>query len=245
MVIKRKKSTYKYVIAGILTFLVFGLGITLGMLLDNQRVQWLKEKEEQRDLDYESLQFQYLYITTLQKTEENCRILKTTLEKSLKELDITLNKLLNYKKGTDLNKNEYIRLERKYLLDNIEYWLFAKKSKKECNSVDLVTILYLYSENNCFRCSEQGMALTYYKKIFEGKLLIFPIDMDLEDKEPIISMLKSQYDISDNTIPIIVLGEEKFEGPVGIDPLGKLICSSFKNSPEECRSIQKEQTNST
>ena len=246
MVVKRKRSTYKYVIAGILTVLVFGLGISLGLLIDNERLQWLEEREEQRDLDYESLQFQYLYLNTLEETNESCKILKTAFEKSLKDLDITLEKILTYKQGTDINHEEYDRLQRRYILDNIEYWLFAKKAKKECDNVDLVNILYFYSGEHCPRCSEQGIALTHYKKIFEERLLVFPLDTDFEDIEPMISILRSQFGIDDTSIPIIVIEDEKFEGPVAIEKLGQLVCSSFKTEPEECKSIlQQEQTNST
>ena len=244
MVVKRKRSTYKYIIAGLLTLLVFGLGISMGMLLDNERVQWLEEREEQRDLDYESLQFQYLYLSTLENTEETCKLLKTSFDKSLKDLDLTLSKLLTYKKGTDINEEEYSRLQRRYILDNIEFWLFAKEAKAKCDNVDLVTILYFYSENHCFRCSEQGVALTYYKKIFEEKLLIFPIDMDLEEIEPMITLLKSQFDITDKSFPTIIISDKKFENVVPIKELGELICSEFKTEPEACKSFQ-EQINNT
>ena len=244
MVVKRRKSTYKYVIAGLLTLLIFGLGISLGMLLDNERVQWLEEREEQRDLDYESLQFQYHYLSTLKKTNESCKVLKTTLEKSLKELDVTLDKLTSYKKGSDLNVDDYERLQRRYILDNIEYWLFAKQAKKECDNVDLVTILYFYSGKHCKRCSEQGVALTHYKKIFEEKLLVFPLDIDLEEKEPMITILKSQFDITDTSVPTIIVEDEKFKEVVQIKELGEIICSSFKSEYPGCSQFE-EQTNST
>ena len=244
MVVKRERSTYKYVVAGLLTLLVFGLGISLGLLLDNERLQWLEDREEQRDLDYESLQFQYLYLSTFKNTNETCKVLKTTLEKSLKELDITLDKLLRYQKGTEMNEEEYVRLQRRYVLDNIEYWLFSKEAKQACNNVDLVTILYFYSSNHCPRCSEQGIALTHYKKIFEEKVLVFPLDTDLEEKEPMITILKSQFDITDDSTPIIVIEGEKYEGPIGVEKLGDLICPLFKNNYPECENYL-EATNST
>lgn len=232
--VKRKRSTFKYVISALITFLVFGLGISLGTLLDNSRVKWLQEEEEQRGLNYESLQFQYLYLTILKDRKETCKVLQTTLKNSLEDLDITLKKLETYQKGTDTNQNEYERLQRKYILDNIEYWLFSKKAKQECNNVDLVTILYFYSSKHCPGCTEQGVVLTYYKKIFEERLLVFPIDMDVEEKEPMITILKSQYDIKDNTIPSIVIEEGVFKGVVGLGELKKVICSNFKKEQSEC-----------
>lgn len=244
MVVKRKTSTYKYVLSGIITLLVFSLGISLGLLIDNERLEWLQEREEQRDLDYESLQFQYLYLSTLKKTNESCKILKTTFEDSVKELDITLEKLLAYKKGSDLNEDEYERLQRRYILDNIEYWLFAKEAKQECENVDLVTVLYFYSEDDCPSCSKQGVSLTHYKKIFNEQLLIFPINTDLETLEPMIKILKSQFDIEDTSIPHIVIENQKHDGVVELNQLGELICDSFKEQNQECSEIYSA-TNST
>ena len=245
MVVERKRSALKYIIAGVITLLVFSLGISLGMVIDNERVKWLQEREEQRDLDYESLQFQYLYLNTMKDTKESCKILKTTLETSLKDLDLTLSKLLSYKKGTDLNYGEYERLQRRYILDNIEYWLFSKEAKQECDNMDLVTILYFYSSEHCPRCSEQGVALTHFKKIFEERVLIFPLDTDMMDKEPMVKMLVSQYDVNDTAIPSIVIEEKRFDNVMDIEDLWPLICSSFKSKQDECGSHNPEQTNKT
>ena len=237
MVVDRKIGTYKYVVAGVISLLVFTLGVSFGMLLDYERVKWIEERDQQRDLDYESLQFQYLYLSYLDDTEKSCKLLKTTLQQSVKDLDFTLSRLISYRQDTEINNYEYEILQRRYILNNIQYWLFANEAKEECGNVDVATILYFYSGKNCPTCSDQGVALTYYKKIFEEKLLVFPIDLDLEEKEPMISILRDQYEIEDAGIPSIVVGDTVYHGGLGIADLKQPICSEFKEQQEKCESF--------
>ena len=112
------------------------------------------------------------------------------------------------------------------MLDNIKYWLFAKQSKKQC-AIDLVPVLYFYSEEHCPNCGDQGVLLTYYKKLYGERLLIFPINSDLEQDESMITVLKSRYNVTQ--YPTIIVGEEKFQGVTDKTVLGKMICDNFVN----------------
>jgi len=229
MVVKRKISRGKYILAGVLTILIFSLGITLGVIVDNYRVQYIEDVSRQQEAEYKSLQFQYLYLTSLEQAGESCPVLSATLEKTVTDLSSSLNKFLEYEKETKLNEKDYEFAARSYLLDNLRYWLFAQKSKEKCG-LDIVNILYFYSEG-CTICPNQGIILSYYKKIFGEKLLIFPINVDL-DNEPMIDILIKNFDIT--TYPTLIIEGEKYEGVMRKDPLGELICSSLENA-NECK----------
>ncbi|MBT3408447.1 hypothetical protein HN415_07225, partial [Candidatus Woesearchaeota archaeon] len=51
MVVERKISLNRYVVAGIITFLVFTLGLLLGLIMDNERVQYLDKRAEFQEID--------------------------------------------------------------------------------------------------------------------------------------------------------------------------------------------------
>jgi len=231
MVVKRRISRGKYFLAGFLTILIFSLGLTLGALLDNYRVKYIEDVSRQQEAEYKSLQFQYLYLTTLEEEGQSCPVLRATLEKTVNDLSSSLNKFLEYEKKTQLNKQDYNIAARMYLLDNLRYWIFAKKSKEKCG-LDIVNILYFYSED-CTVCPSQGIILSYYKKIFGEKLLVFPINVDLED-EPMIKILLENFDIT--TYPTLIIEGKKYEDVVRKDELKELICSSFENA-DECEEI--------
>jgi hypothetical protein len=96
----------------------------------------------------------------------------------------------------------------------------------------VVTVLYFYSEEKCPQCSNMGVLLTYYKKKLDQKLLIFPINIDLEKDEKIITLLRKRYEVY--SLPTIIVEDSKFEGFLDKSELGKLICSNFQAPAQSC-----------
>ena len=227
MVSHRRVSKHKYFIAAVIALLIFSLGLAMGVVIDSERLRWVIKRSEEQELDYQSLQFQYLYLSSvLGSDNESCTVLHAQLETTLASLGYTLDRLTNFQENSNLNKEEYGVLQRRYLIDNLEYWLFAKKAKNLCNT-DLVTVLYFFSGTKCDICPDQGVVLTYFKKKYEERLLIFPIDVDLEKDEPIIKILRSRYEIYN--YPTIVVEDKKYEGVVQKDALAEIICDNFQD----------------
>jgi len=231
MSVERKISKEKYMIAFILTSIIFILGLTLGLLFDNMRVKWSEGENKQQEADYLSLQFQYLYLTTLEDKNDTCIALHTTMEKSIRDLSESLQTFTKYKEQTKINQKDYEIVGRRYILDNLKYWLLAKKTKEECN-LDIVNIVYFYSEKTCQICPNQGIILTYFKKVLGDKLLIFPIDVDYETSEPSITIIKKQYGI--DSYPALLIEDRKYEGVIDQESLKEIICSSFKDEESIC-----------
>ncbi|MFH1641813.1 MAG: hypothetical protein ABIC04_02845 [Nanoarchaeota archaeon] len=228
---KRKISKDKYFIAFFLTTIIFILGLSLGMLFDNLRIKSVEIDNKVMEVNYLSLQFQYLYLTSLDDTNASCSVLRTATENAIDDLGESLQTFIRYKEESKINKDLYELVGRKYILDNLKYWLFTKKTKEKCD-LDVVSILYFYSSENCPICPNQGVILTYFKKIFQDKLLVFPIDVDYEDNEPIIATLKNQYGIT--TYPTLIIEDEKYEGVINNKELKKIICLSYKYEEELC-----------
>lgn len=120
------------------------------------------------------------------------------------------------------------------MLDNLKYLILSKRTKEECD-LDVVNIIYFYSSNYCPTCPDQGVILTYFKKIFGDKLLIFPIDVDYAEKEPMVSILLNQYGVS--KYPSLIIEADKHSGLVSNVKLKKIICDSFKNEKEICGQV--------
>ena len=58
----RTISTDKYIIAGIITALIFGLGLTLGLILEDARYGLVQQVNQDQEVRYQSLQLQYLFL---------------------------------------------------------------------------------------------------------------------------------------------------------------------------------------
>ncbi len=228
--VTRKIELKTYLIVGIITLLIFILGMALGIIIDNERVRSIEQKSKEQELAQQSLQFQYAYMNSLEMNEAACPVFKVTLTNSLNDLGESLAKLEQYSKDTDINRKEFGLLTRDYILDNLRYWLFARRTRELCD-MDFVEILYFFSDK-CDNCPDQGVILTYYKKIYRERLLVFPINVDYENDEKSIKMLRERYNVTE--LPTIVVKDTSYMGVVQKEKLGNIICGSFKTEQAEC-----------
>tara|TARA_Y100000310_G_scaffold339840_1_gene433760 strand:- start:38 stop:736 length:699 start_codon:yes stop_codon:yes gene_type:complete len=224
----RKISKDKYVIAGILTLLIFSLGLTLGLVLEEQRYNLVEDLNQEQDVKYLSLQLQYLYLTSF-SNNDNCAVLSTTLKETIKELDKSLGQVISWEEEEKTSETDKTLFQRRYVLDNLRYWLLAKEGKKKCD-LNIVPIIYFYS-SDCPSCPNQGTILTYFKRLFGEQVLTFPINLDLRNQEPMVEIAISQFNVT--KLPTLVIDNKKYEGVVGQDQMQGLICDSLKES-EHC-----------
>jgi hypothetical protein len=223
----RKISIDKYIIAGIITFLIFSLGLTLGLVIENQRYDVIEKVNQEQETKYLSLQLQYIYLSTF-SNYNNCPILATTLKGTITDLSNSLSNLISFEEDSDEQSNQKKIVQRRYILDNLRYWLLARESKQKCN-LEIVPILYFYTKD-CPSCPNQGTILTYYKKIFGEQVLVFPINLDLRNEEPMVEIVMNQFNIT--KYPSLIIDNKKYEGVVRNEQLNEIICSSLDESPQ-------------
>jgi len=221
----------KYAVALVITIMIFTLGFLLGTVLDNYKRTYVEEVAKQQELEFTSLQLQYLYLESIQGTEK-CPALYQTLENNIRTLGPTLDKMLDYEKSKNVNSTGYLFLKRQYLLSNLKYWLLSEELKKTCSG-DYVTVLYFFS-NDCDICiKSQGVILSNLKQAFGDKLLIFAIDSDFTD-EPMITLLKNKYNVT--TYPTLVINDQKNDVFLNRGELLQKICPQYmsKENISEC-----------
>lgn len=221
---KRALRKDKYAVALIISIMIFTLGFLLGTVLDSYKTGYVQEIAKQQELEFNSLQLQYMYLENI-KGSEKCPVLYQTIENNLKVLDPTLNKMLDYEKSKNLNSPEYLFIKRQYLLSNLKYWLLSEDIKKTCSG-NSVTVLYFFDSacDICFK--SQGVILSNLKEVFQDKLLVFAIDSDFIE-EPLITLLKNKYNVS--TYPTIIINNQKTDHFMSRDELLKNICPNYGN----------------
>lgn len=234
--VARKISKEKYVIAGVLTLLIFGLGLVLGLVLTEKRIDQADLVNNLQQQGYDSIQLQYLLLKTLEN-EESCPAAIKSLENNIFELDNARIKLESYieKSLNQQDSEDFIALKRSYTLSEVRYWLLVKEAEKICKN-SFVTILYFYSNKKCDDCGAQGTILTYLKEKFGEKVLIFAIDRDFKQHEPLIEVLEKAYDIQ--AVPTLIVNEKKFEGLTKREELLKQLCPHYKEPIQVCQELQ-------
>jgi len=226
----RKFQKRRYVMAAALTGIIFVLGLLLGLVIEFQRIGFVQQNKEIQDLDYESLQIQYMYIDLLGQ-EKNCQAMIQTFDKSVNSLEATRNRIEQYSQGSMINKNDFDILQKEYSLAQIRYWLLARKTKSLCNT-NIATILYFFGPDEiCSKCNEQAFVLTYLKKRLKDNLLNFVLRGDQE--EPMVTILKANYNITQ--YPTLIIGEKKFEGFISRSDILAEVCSISSAHIDDCK----------
>lgn len=233
MVVKRKISKERYVIAAVITLLIFIPGFLLGMVIDDQRIKMLETSSQKQELDIKSLQLNYLYMSYLQNYNNSCEPMKVSIEESIKELSKSLETIERYKIDSTLNNKDFNMLLRKYLIDNLNYWILSKRTKEICN-LNTINVLYFFN-SDCKVCPDQGIILTYFKKKLGDKLLVFPINTDIIEDESMIKILMTTYGVK--YYPSLVIEEDLYEGITGKEELSDILCEKYGYNQTKCQEI--------
>jgi thiol-disulfide isomerase/thioredoxin len=227
--VRRKIRKSRYLVALIITALVFVSGVFLTFLFDDERAEFVAREARMQKLDFDSLQLQYLYLDRIEG-EKNCDAATKTLEKNIVELDKMKERVERYNEETySGDKEDFQTLRREYTLAEIRYWLFVARAKEIC-PMDSVSVLYFYGAQ-CGDCGGQATILTHLKHEFENKLLVFALDADFLD-EAMIDILKASYGIE--ATPTLIIEDKKYEGLQTKEDILKVICSYYEEEYPKC-----------
>lgn len=220
-------SKEKYLLAGVITFLIFSLGLTLGIVLVNYRYALVQDVNDAQDVNYLSLQLQHAYLNTFTGLN-SCPALAAALKKTVQDLSASLGEVIAYQENKEKESSSMRKevVQRRYILDNLRYWLLAQESKKKCH-LEIVPIIYFYG-SNCPSCPNQGTILSYFKNLLGEQVLVFPINVDLQPQEPMIEVVLSLFDVQ--KLPALIIDTQKYEGVVKQEQLQDIICSSLSNT---------------
>ncbi|MBW3013899.1 hypothetical protein KY335_01505 [Candidatus Woesearchaeota archaeon] len=229
--LKRKISKEKYVIAAFITAAIFFMGFFLGLVVENKRVDLMTDLYQEHTVAFSSSQMQYEYLNEF-INNETCDSVFETYYTSLEDLDKTQRRLEDYSKNEKINHKQFDLLKREYLLAEVKFWLLAKKIKDKCDS-NMVPLLNFHAPaEECPDCDEQSFVLSYLKKKFGQKLLIFSFNLK-DINEPMVNILKLSYNVTE--LPTIIVDDQKFHGFSIRDDLEPAICSRLIDPIEDCQ----------
>lgn len=227
----REFSKKRYLLALLITSLIFVFGLMLGLVIEGVRISYLEEFNIRQAMDYQSLQLQYQFIDQLGQ-EKNCGAISKTFDLAVDSLEGARQRLENYNQDATIKSGDFDILKREYTIAQLRYWMLAKKTKDLCN-MELSTVLYFYTtEENCPDCNPQAFILTYLKKVFKDRLLNFALDGEYE-KEPMIKILREAYEVDE--YPTIIIDDTKFGGLTSKDSVLAEICKNYDPRLEECQ----------
>ena len=223
---ERKISKAKYLLAFILTLLVFSGGMIIGIFLETLRLENSAEINLEEKANLKSLQLQLGYIAS---GIAECRVLNQVLERNLADLSEKVDTIATYQKKSLINDREFKLQLRDYFLTEIQFLILSQEIDKNCHR-DFVRVLFFYDED---KQDTQGVILDYMKKLFGPRVLIFSFDSGFTE-EPMIKLLLSSYHITN--FPAVIVEDQVFEGPTTAKTLLAEICRKVPGKlPGECK----------
>ncbi len=213
-----------YIIAGVVSLLIFLMGFLMGFSLLNVQLEELRMDMERGELELRNIQLEIAFLNTL-KNETFCSYMTDRLEvldKSTAELG---NKLVNPK---GLTEKYFDMIKRRYTAFLIQGWLFSKELVERCN-VSRIDVMYFYEKDSDV-CLSQGYVLDYLVNLDNAENIhIFTIDKDLD--EPVVQMLVQNFDIIE--APTLIINDVNYVGFQIKETLTGIFCS-LNNSLAFC-----------
>lgn len=203
--IRSGKMKDVFLIAGLLTAIIFIIGLAIGTWLDNMRVEEINQRLTQIEADWNDARIQSLYYQTMHNDSKSC------------DAAISANFDFNeriYQEGVQIDRAETVNrfapsvvMEKKrYVLLLLQFWLNGVNLRKICNA-NYSTILYFYSNfDESFRVQQsvQSAALVDLIHSCGRKVLAIPLPIDMDITT--INIIKSQYNIT--VVPSLLINEK-------------------------------------
>jgi len=214
MVDRKKFILRRYLVALILTILIFLIGVMLGGGIANIKIGKLAKLEREMKTRIMDLELQFLLAE-----EQPCSSELPGLAEELYQIGGKLN-YMERQKGMD--DPDVLELKKYYSLLQIRHWLFLKMVKERCKR-DLHLILYFYSNEpkKCDRCGDQGIILSYLRKKYPN-VRVYSFDVGLDSGA--IKTLMKNFDIE--VVPTVVVDGKVLHGFQKKEELERLLQGS-------------------
>lgn len=223
---RKELNKSRYVLAAILTLMIFASGIGLGLVIEKARLLASERSNTMQSMALNSLQVQQLYLDTY--NINSCESIHKLLESNMNDLDISMKRLVKYGKRSVMNKEDFDINLREYFITELQYFLISEKMKGKCEA-NSVNILYFYTQTT--ESDKQGYVLDFVKKKFGDQVMTFSFNANFES-EPMIGMLTKAHDLKE--FPAIAINGKTFEGYTPEDEIEKTICKTLNNKSPYC-----------
>lgn len=218
--VKTQKSAFWK--AAILTFILFLLGVLLGIFIESSRINSLEEK-------YENIEFQLLdsklRTSFYQMLDED--FCEFAIDDNLRFSDMIYEegrKIEIYDQFNKFGKDRLNREKKKYAFLKAEFWLNSLILKEKCNA-DYIHIIYFYEDDPSSSTIDQEQEvqsniLMNLKEKYGASIILIPLPTNFD-----ISIINGLIEINNIQITpaILIESEIKLEGIHSLEEIESLL----------------------
>jgi len=207
----------------IVTTAIFVVGIIVGLWLGQEKVSAFESELTSLRGSIENTELQFLFLDVL-GSNVSCTYLLKQANNLGAESENLAKQIENYETSEKIDEAAFKQLKSSYTTLLIKDWLTMEKIKTTCNAT-YATVLYFYSNNNCGRCSEQAIVLSYLKQKLGENIMTFAIDGDIGLN--VVSALKEAYSI--DIFPTLIINGVVHKGYVDLNQTKEILCDYNNN----------------
>lgn len=219
-----------YLIAFVITAIIFGTAFYISNYLNEARIAQIREIEERISTDILSLETQFDLLAQLscEQIEEN-PVLSQEISELAERLQFAENQL-----GVD--NPQVAELKRSYTLLQIKDTILMSRVAEKCDTEPIVLHYFYSNEGDCPDCTKQGHILTRLQREYPG-LRVYAFDYNLD-----LSALRTLATINNvrDEQPALIIENETYYGLRDVAEIERmlpelqtLIATSSATSTEE------------
>ena len=201
---KRPITRSVYIIAFIISALLFLIGLMLGWYLGEQTASKMQEEFEKVQEDSYVLE-----ILSLMGSGSNlsCVIYEKQAKRYNDDADRFLTRLDYIENQRGKQDPEVMRLKSAYSLMEIRNFLLLSRIKQQCNGT-YVFVLYFYSNQVYDQRVDQGMIIEKVRQKNPERMITYSFDVDVNNAA--VDAFKNFYNIT--VTPAVIIDGVKYEG---------------------------------
>lgn len=191
--------------AGLLTVVVFLMGVLFANFMDTQRTESLQNEVSQNMVDIESQQLQLSYFQS--GNIQSCDAMKAGVRSIIRDYNDRLNKVQQYQEDSFFQQDQFQTIKQRYVLSGIRYYFFVSDLRQKCD-MNTNTVLFFTETlegKDCQECQDLGRQLRLIKNQYGESVLIFSIPTEMDDG--MVEVLQEQYNIT--STPAVVINSNK------------------------------------
>lgn len=203
---------HRYLIAFLITSLVFVSGLFIGSRITESRTLELQRTLQNDLLDFQSLELELALI----KDVNACEYLSYRLPEIIKR-KVELGRKFDI---GDIPKEEGELLQKQYVISLMRYWFFSEVQERQC-SITTPRVLFFFDKSETSR--EQGRILDYLVYRSNESITVFAFNKEWND--PLIRLLVTNYQV--NVTPVLIISGTKYEGLQSREQLQEIFCVAY------------------
>ncbi len=206
--------------AGILSLIVFVLGVLLGSFLDNYRVSQIEDEFKRVEIQWADAKVQSTYYQLMDPA-----LCDAAIKENLNFADKIYKEGIKLEEYEAANKiaDKMVFDKQRYALLKVDFWINSIVLKEKCKA-DYVNLVYFYLDKPSFnqkvKQDTQSGILEDLKEEYGAGLMLIPLPVDLDIS--MVNIMKDAYNITE--VPTILINEKtKLEGVTKLSDLKKYL----------------------